>query len=350
MLSANLIKVFELLNRGVPLNTLLLFVLYRTPEMLTYAIPLALLCATVLVFSKLSADNEIDAMRACGISLWQIISPALLLSIVLSAVCLYLQASVAPRWRYAADQLKRGEGIRNPLVMLEPGTPVEFPGHLVRIGRREGNRLYDVDIYVFDEKDGSLIMDISAANGSLEVDEDARELRFVLKNAQWSSALRDSADTEPDIGDETTASANMARISSDEVELVFDYGTRLDSKRLSRKLKYMDFSMVFARIYCDLPHTDTTRHYVQLHTRMALALSPFAFILIGIPFGIRTRRSETSIGLLLSFGLALGFYVFVILADSLKTRPQMHPEMLVWIPNVTYQLAGLWALSRLAKR
>jgi lipopolysaccharide export system permease protein len=104
--------------------------------------------------------------------------------------------------------------------------------------------------------------------------------------------------------------------------------------------------MLFARIYVDSEAgKNTTPHYVELNTRMSMALAPLAFLLIGIPFGIRARRSQTSVGLLICVVLAVFFYAFILLSDSLEKQSHLHPELLVWLPNIFYQLGGLWALA-----
>ena len=340
MLSANLIKIFELLSRGVATSVLLRFVLYLLPDMLTFTIPLALLCSAVLVFSRLAANNEITAMRASGISLWQTVSPALLMSIVLSGICLWLHAKAGPECRYLASQLKRTEAVKNPMALIEPGRFVELPGYVICVGKRQGNNLSDIHVCVLG-KDGKLSQDITANRGTVSINQDERILELALEEATIASVDLSGKPEQSDLG----------RFASKTFSFPLNYGEELDKRPLTRKLKYMDISMIFGRIYIDNARgINTTPHYVELHQRLSLALSPFAFLLIGIPFGVRSRRSETSVGLLLCLILALGFYVFLMLADGLKYQSGLHPEFLVWLPNILYQAGGLWALVAIAKR
>ena len=81
-----------------------------------------------------------------------------------------------------------------------------------------------------------------------------------------------------------------------------------------------------------------------------MSLSPIGFLLMGIPFGIRTRRSETVAGVVVSLVLSLVFYVFVALAESLDKQASLHPEIIIWIPIVLYQVGGLFALHKIASR
>jgi len=66
-------------------------IIYILPWALAFAIPWAILVAVILVFGRLSADSEITAMRACGVSIIQVISPIIVIVFIMTAVCLYLQ-------------------------------------------------------------------------------------------------------------------------------------------------------------------------------------------------------------------------------------------------------------------
>ena len=343
MVSGNLFKVFELVAKCISPVVFGKFILLIVPEMLRYTIPLSLLTGTVLLFSRLSADNEITAMKASGVSLWQIIAPALALAGVLSGLCFWLATSVGPRCRYAAEQLMKTEAVRNPLALIEPGGFREIPGYLIRVGVKDGDMLGDIHILAVDRKTGRPTTDITARRGRVRQDEERRVLNLQLEDATFATINLDGTVVEDD-------GQAVDRVAMSSIDLPIEYGAKLDAKPVTRKLKYMDFQSMLARIYFDTgTGENVTPHYVALHKRMSMALSPISFLLIGIPFAIRNRRSETSIGLLLSLFLGFGFYVFLVLTDTMKDQTAFHPEFLVWLPNVLYQGGGLWALARIEK-
>ena len=78
MLGARLGEVLDMLSRGIPVENFFKFILYTLPQVLIYTIPWSVLVGIMVVFGRLSADSEITAMRACGVSLLQIVSPLLL--------------------------------------------------------------------------------------------------------------------------------------------------------------------------------------------------------------------------------------------------------------------------------
>jgi lipopolysaccharide export LptBFGC system permease protein LptF len=89
---------------------------------------------------------------------------------------------------------------------------------------------------------------------------------------------------------------------------------------------------------------------VELNKRIAFALSPIAFLLLGIPLAIRTSRRETSVGLFLSVILAGIFFLLIIFAQSLTGYPKLYPQYLLWLPNILFQFAGAIMTYRISQR
>jgi len=86
---------------------------------------------------------------------------------------------------------------------------------------------------------------------------------------------------------------------------------------------------------------------VEFHKRLALSGASFAFVVLGIPLGIRSHRKESSIGVALSLMAVFLFYMFVLLAEQLASRPEFRPDLLCWIPVIAALLMGAWMIRRL---
>lgn len=341
MVCGSFLEMFELLALGVPFWGLLKFIVFSLPFALGFALPLAVLCGAVVVFSRMSADQEITAMRASGISLWQIISPGLILATVASGLCFYFQAFLIPESRLRAEMLQHGVTVANPVAFLEPGRPVLMPGCVVYVGDRDGSRVEDVQLYILDDE-GRIAQDIHAAAGTAEYDRTSRTLLLVLEQALFGFVDR---------GDEQRGSGEVQRTTAERVEVPIQLSENFKEELLTRKLKHLSITglMGLATLY---EKNGFSAHpiYMESHKRLAMAFSPIGFMLMGIPFGIRTRRSETLAGVVVSLVLALVFYIFIALAESLDRQTFLHPELMVWIPIVLYQAGGLIALRRTASR
>src|SRR2546425_6312751 len=104
-----------LVNHDVPMQTLITFIAYVLPFSLIFTIPWGLLTAILLVFGRLSADNELIALRSNGVSIPRVCISLVLLALACTAICLWLNVQVAP----AAQEKLRGTifdlATRNPM-------------------------------------------------------------------------------------------------------------------------------------------------------------------------------------------------------------------------------------------
>jgi lipopolysaccharide export LptBFGC system permease protein LptF len=93
-----------LTRQGIEISQLLALIMNLMPAMLAYAIPIAALFAAVLVYWRLSTDNEITACRASGISFVAIVIPALMLGLVVASVDLVFVNYVVPVFVQRAER------------------------------------------------------------------------------------------------------------------------------------------------------------------------------------------------------------------------------------------------------
>ncbi|MDP9018364.1 MAG: LptF/LptG family permease [Candidatus Eremiobacteraeota bacterium] len=85
-----------LINAHAPPFLVLRFVLFRMPQGIPYAFPFATLFATLLAMGRLSGDNEINAMRTAGISIWRICLTPFLCGIGAFVLAYAMNESIAP--------------------------------------------------------------------------------------------------------------------------------------------------------------------------------------------------------------------------------------------------------------
>lgn len=328
-------KVSDWLSRGIPFRYIILFVLYRIPQALSFTLPFGLFISTILMFNKMSTDNEITALRSSGISLKEIIAPLILLSVLLSTLCYFLQFHWAPEFSFRSKWLVRSGIVRSPLQLLEAGRFVElFNGYIIYVGEKDERNVTDVHLYILDN-DGKVQQKIDARRGELTVDESVKHLRLTLYKATIETI---------DIDDPGDLSKNQ-RIKGDTITFPLDYGGNINKRPLVRRTGEMAISQLFAHIQIQGERgIDTTPLYVELHLRAAMALSPFSFLLIGIPLGIRLPRKESNVALMATFLVPLMYYVLVSFFETLRHNPEYKPEFLMWTPNIICQIVGISAL------
>ena len=336
MTGAQLMKSIEYFTQGVPLSVAGEFLLYMIPMVLTFTLPWASLVSIMLTFGRMSADNEITAMRACGVSILQIISPIIMASFLFSCLCLYLQLEVAPKMLGKGRALLTYVAVNHPVALFTPGIPVEMDKLSIYIDRKDSdNNIYDIQLYVLDDKN-TIRQDITASRGRIEADETTKKLHIILEDA---------------IGTSREGKNRNVHIAGNEARFTLDYGKSLADLRIYQRDKYLTFREVFARsIINKKMGVSTTRLEIELNSRVALALAPIAFMMLGMPLAIRTSRRETSIGLFLSVLLGAIYFGGVMVSDVLRDRAALYPQYLVWLSPVLFQVFGAYYLFRLARK
>ena len=87
-------KILDITNYIVNYNIGLLVVLsmlfYTIPFFLQFVIPMSLMIAVLLTFLRMSGDNEIIALRASGVSIYNFLPPVVLFCMLGSLLTMYL--------------------------------------------------------------------------------------------------------------------------------------------------------------------------------------------------------------------------------------------------------------------
>src|SRR5947208_1278454 len=88
--------IAEAMKNGLSPAQMLTAIPLLLPSMLPYTVPTTTLFATCIVYGRLSADNEVLALKAAGIHILHVILPALLLGFVTSGVTMVLYLDTIP--------------------------------------------------------------------------------------------------------------------------------------------------------------------------------------------------------------------------------------------------------------
>lgn len=341
-----------LVNRQASLGVVAKSIGLLIPFIWVFALPMAMLTSTLLVFGRFSADQELTAARASGISLVSLIAPILGLSLFLSGLSAMVNLEWGPRSRMAyKDILFRFTAEITTSRLLPEGRHIrDIPGYVFFIGKNREGQLDDVMIYKLASGTND-VATIHAARGKLTVNPTNQTYVMHLYNA---NGIRFSSDrAAPISGEYLTESFSLSERKRSDVIPISDMTfnqLRAELRELETKLRRTGMTAgqpasSSAQMERELRRV-TSPVRVQMHRRLAYSFACFSFTLLGIPLGIRVQRRETNIGFAIALMLVLVYYGVTMLGISLDQQPRWFPHLILWIPNLICQSLGAWLLWR----
>ncbi|MBK8093333.1 MAG: LptF/LptG family permease [Verrucomicrobiaceae bacterium] len=338
-------KLDELLgNTELPLSVVMEFVGLVVPFSLIYTIPWAFLTAILLVFGRLSADNELVSMRMSGMSMIRICLPVFALAFVLAGICFWVNVELAPA---AKDRMKRlfySVVAQNPETLFQEGQVLDkMPGYRIYTGKREGTKLSDLHIMKLDAGTGASY--IRADEGELHTTPGSLNFSLNLRGMNTEGGVAASGEGIP-----TTLGIRDAWLAFSLEELQKDtVRVNASMKTTSALSQEVDTSR---DIFTDAEMTPQERSLsrTELHKRYSFSLASITFALVGIPLGVTAQRRETSAGFVIGIATALVYMAFIIMGDAMNDKPAALPHLIMWAPNVIFLGLGAWLFRRLSAR
>ncbi len=356
LLLGNLLReILDLIiNRSLPLGTALQALGYLVPFVLVFSLPMGLLTATLLVFGRFSADQELTAARAGGISLLALITPVLFLSVALCGVSAWFNMHLGPQCRLAYKDLLFRVGLERPTALLADNQFIRsIPGFILYVGKADGPRLKNLVVYQLDtnplpaEVDGESAPATPPGSGLAHVPRVATILRADTALLTVDTNAQEIRLEMPECEALNLQSWQPAQLGHTILPIPVNLA---EPRQKVPPLSDMTLAQLLQTYY---EHRrlglDVTPVKVQIHRQAAFSFACLGFTLVGIPLAVRAHRRETSIGFAIALVLVGLYHSFLILAQAWETRPERHPEWLLWAPNFLFMGVGaalLWRANR----
>ncbi len=322
-------------------------ILLLLPFVVSYALPIGVLTGVLLVLGRMSAEHEVTAARAAGLSLGWIARPVFLLALLGVGVGLVFNFQFMP-WARVVYHTELADAVRaNPLSFIVPRTFIrDFPGRVLYVGSRHGDTLKDVWLWELDGQ-GRLKNFVHAEAGSLEFDEGKGEL--MLRLAEGRVEARSQKDPED-------PSAPPAYLTFGRATYPMSLQHLFGAATVQRKLQWYTFSELLAQWQKLAPPAsgpEPREHVLErmkvqmvIQDKCTTAFAVFTLALIGVPLGIKVSRRETSANLGVALGLAMAYYFLTVIVGWLQERPELRPDLLMWLPNLIFLTVGIWLFWR----
>ena len=337
LVAVSMFKVLQtLMYTDLPMWLAAKLMFLGIPLTLTLTIPAGLLAAVMIVFGRMSSDRELLALKASGIGLAPVVTPVIFLAIGLSVLDYWLVAYVVPECQKEFNGMKHEIVTNNPMALLSPEEVVDkIPGWRIYFTKKTGTELDDVILWRLDDSN-RLTSSIRARRATIDLDLEHQQLVMKLLNGRQEEYPHD--------GD--AMKLNPGGHGEQMVEAV-----SLNSfyEKVQRKLAWMTLPEIEDVIYAmqSAPTGEQASPYLtELQARISFSITTFTFIVVGIPLAIQTQRRETAWGVVFAAVIVFLYYFLGVFGRALKGYASFYPELIIWAPNILFQVIGFWLFYR----
>jgi lipopolysaccharide export system permease protein len=392
----------RLVGKGLDTWIIIQLIIYNLAWMVVLVVPMAVLVATLMAFGSMSQNNEIAILKSSGVSLYKMMIPPIVASVVIALLLVYFNNNIYPDANHAARLLMEDISRKKPTLSLVPGLfSQEVPNYsiLVREIDQNSNELKEVLIYDYtnppkvnivtategkiylSKNQKKLIMDL--VNGEIHESDNTKEsiyrkLRFERHKIALPAEQFTFEQTAPGgpRGDRELGTPEMLKIV-DSLTIIYnknlaDFNLRtmqVTFESLEKPIiniipdssKMYIYTKVQQRIKTDENSTfsflnridygkkEINRYWVEIHKKYSLPFACIVFVLIGAPLGTMMKRGGFGMAAGISLLFFLAYWSFLIGGEKFADRGLLSPFWGMWSANVLLTIVGIWLMIKSAR-
>ncbi|MBI1804019.1 MAG: LptF/LptG family permease [Ignavibacteriae bacterium] len=375
--------------------------------MVVLAVPMAVLVSTLMAFGNLSAQNEITAMKATGMSLYRMMLPVVLASTALTYLLIQFNNSVLPEANHRVKVLMVDIRRIKPTLTIVPGLfSQDIQGYsiLARKTYEHSNDLEGITIYDYTDPARNVV--VTAEHGTVSFTPDYRKLimdlyageihqigtmdRSAYRKMRFTKhrIIMDAEEFDFERSNENAISRGDREMSAQMMEAIVDslersiattrdevFSTRFDRNaiepvrripiphaqqesthfqqqalflalsRARQTLNQIDNQIMLEKYN----HDQIDQYLVEIHKKYSIPIACLVFVFIGAPLGVMARRGTFGVAASLSFGFFLLYWASLIGGEKLADRGIIAPWVGMWSANIVLSILGIFLTLRMGR-
>jgi lipopolysaccharide export system permease protein len=326
------LKLMDLIvNKGVGFGEVGALIVYLLPSLLVLTIPMSVLLAILIALGRFSADSEVVAMKASGISLYQMTPPFAVFCILGFLFTNVLTLSLLPKGNFAFREQLAGFAKKYASAGIEAGVFKDtFKDVVVYVNDYDRENNLIKGIFIYDKRDPKRPAEISGKEAKLFFGEDNANVLLRIFNGSLHNLNKDSGDYqyllfktyEMEIG--LNGSEKKRRISKRELGIL----------ELIKRSKEKDASAKIG---------------IEIQQRLAFPFACIVFGILGLSLGVYWRRGGKAYGFVLSILVVFFYYILLSFGENLAKNEHVSSFVGIWLPNVVFTVFGVLLYRKSAR-
>lgn len=338
--------LFELIRRvtesGLSIALAMQIFALKMPEFIVLAFPMSTLLATMMSYSRMSADSELIALRGCGVSIRRIIAPAIAFSIMVTGVTFAFNELITPAANYQADMtLDRAlNSDRPPFTernilyreFEDTGDDDEDEQQMKRLfyaERFDGERMYELTVLDYTQEGLSQIISADSAI-------------FDLEEKTWDFFDGTIYAVSPD-----GSFRHIVKFENQEVQLPstpFDIASRVKD---DEEMNIAEASQYLRDVISKTGNERLIRTFeIRIQQKYALPFVCIVFGLVGASLGVRPQRTGRATSFGISVIIIFGYYLLAFISNALGEVGVLSPFLSAWGPTILFLGVGVYLMQQ----
>lgn len=306
---------------------------YLFPNIFLYSIPMAAMMGVTIGFARLSSDSEILALKASGISMYQILPPVLIVAALIATLTSYFSIKLIPLSEVSMKQLtyqlmkeKINKGIKEHVFTEALGDVVVYIDKIDEATEEWQN------VWVSDMRGVENPVITKAATGTMTSNISNMKVTITLKNGSLHRPSNESAQIVQ--FEEYQINIPLQRPSGKATILK---RSALTMPELLEEAKQLDKNPVEQR-----------KVLIEFHKRLVLPVGCLIISLIGLPLGLQARPGRKAVGIQAGLAIFVLYYIFFTFGKTAAEEGLIPVIPAMWLPNTLFFCLAVFWIFRIS--
>lgn len=327
-----------IVNYNLSLWAVLTMILYTMPSFLVFIIPMSVMLTILLTFLRLSSDNEIVALKSCGMSIYGLLTPVLLFALFGFFLTIFMTLYAVPRSKASLEEMSLKVAASNVDIGLKERTFNDtFKGVMLYVNKIDPKNRKLIDVFIEDKRKPDIVVTIVAPQGRLIGEPEKYIYHLLLSNGTIHQ-------TNPKERSANSIQFNTYTMSLDLKQQV--------AKAAQRKKDRDEMTVAELQQYIEKSKRkdeDYHKAKITLHQRFSIPVACLTLGLLAFPLGVQSKSTRRSFGLVLCLFFFFLYYVLLTAGYSFGKSGVYPPAIGMWLPNVVMAGIGLFFLFQTGK-
>lgn len=319
-------KIDNFVEANASKEAMFAYFYFKIPFITVQLVPVATLLSVIVMFCIMKSNNEITASKACGVSVYELARPLVLMCVGISIVVFLFSELVVPYTSSKSTGIWNSEVKKRDRQRLYGKLHIWYRGsnaiYWIKHFDPENSVMENVAFYFFNDE-FQLIRRIDAKRGKWTGDKWRIE-EGLIQTAQLDGVykLEDFDQMDLELPERPEAFNRTIRLPEE-----MSYW---ELKRYAETIRFEGY--------------DATRYLVDMNIKLAFPAINFVVVLIGIPLALGTKRGGTALAVSLGIAVCFLYLVTYGLARSFGLSGILPPVLSAWLANAVFFFIGAYLM------